>query len=198
MKRIIFILLTLFLCVSFNVNAQEAANANLSQNRDLGGFVSLDLSFSSVDKKFGFFTGGSGGFIVKNIRLGIFFNGLTSNTKIKNKETNNSYKASCSFGGIMAGYPLWHSKRFHGVAELRLFVGKMATINANDYELDNNSIFYGLTPSLGIEYYLTDILALGLNIDYRHCFFPDTPTLYSKTSLNSLGASISIKLGHFR
>ncbi|MDR2009660.1 MAG: hypothetical protein LBQ22_04185 [Bacteroidales bacterium] len=193
MKKLVLLLIIIVLSVfklSSQVNPED-------ESRKGGGFASLNFGFNSIDQEFAFFTGGSGGFIVKDIRLGVFFNGLTSNTKIKDDETDNEYKVSCAYGGIYAGYPLWKSKRFHGLADLKILIGNINTVNADNYERGNNSLYYGLVPSIGIEYYLNDIFAISLGVEYRHCFFPDEPAFYDSTSLNSVGACFSIKFGHF-
>ena len=53
--------------------------APVDKEREGAGFASLLLSGTSIDKQAGILLGGGGGFILKDVRMGGFFEGLVNN-----------------------------------------------------------------------------------------------------------------------
>ena len=188
MKRII-IFFILFL-TNFTVFAQVNY-----EDRNSSGFVSLNIEVKAIDKKPAVFTGGNCGIIIKDIRLGVFFSGVTS--KFKFNDANGSpHSLSCMQGGINIGYPIIKNKSLRPVADLKLSFGQASTINTN-YERDNNMLFWGITPSIGLEYKISPLFTIELGINYQYSILYEPPDIYSKNFLNSFGAYISFKLGYF-
>ncbi|HOZ31187.1 MAG TPA: hypothetical protein PLL66_09735, partial [Bacteroidales bacterium] len=73
MKKFIlfFFLITASLLTSAQVDGYD-------ENPGGGGFGSLMASFRTLDGRFALYSGGGGGFVVKDFRIGIFYNGLTN------------------------------------------------------------------------------------------------------------------------
>ncbi len=165
------------------------------ENPEGGGFGGIMMSFRSLDGRLAIFSGGGGGFVVKDIRIGIFFNGLT-NSFSKNDTTNISYKLGCSYGGIWLGYPILKERRLHGTAEMKFSIGNSRLINTDWVQIDNG-IFWGFTPSIGVEYNISDIFRIAGGFEYHYSLFPEAPAYYTAESFSSPGVYISLRLGSF-
>jgi hypothetical protein len=173
----------------------SAQVGDFDDNADGGGFGSIMVSFRTLDGRFALYTGGGGGFIVKDFRIGVFFNGLT-NSFSKNDTLNISYKLGCSYGGIWLGYPIFKDKALHGLAEMKFSLGNTRLINTNWIQIDNG-MFYGFTPSLAVEYNVTDVFRISTGLEYHYSLFPKPPVYYTASSFCSPGVFISLKLGTF-
>lgn len=188
-KLIIFFFL---ITGSFLVSAQVG---DFEEKSDGGGFGSIMVSFRSLDGRLAVFSGGGGGFVVKDFRIGVFFNGLT-NSFNKNDTLNTSYSLGCGYGGIWLGYPFFKDRALHGLAEMKFSIGNTRLINENWLQIDNG-MFYGFTPSLALEYNITDIFRISAGIEYHYSLFPKPPVYYTASSFCSPGVFISLKLGTF-
>lgn len=160
-----------------------------------GGYGALIMSFRKFDDKLAIYSGGGGGFLVNDIRIGVFFQGLTNS--FSQRDTSNiSYKLGCSYGGIWIGYPLLKEKKIHMIADMKFSIGNSRLINTSWNQI-NNGIFYGFTPSFGIEYAASEILMFCAGIEYHYSLFPEPPTFYTESSFSSPGIYLSVKLGEF-
>lgn len=195
MKKILFsILFLILLCCSLLSNAQVVPQ---DDEKSGAGFVSLNMNVTSIDGNIGVYSGGGGGFIVKDFRLGVFFSGLASKISVKAKDSENKYQLSNSYGGLWVGYPLWKTKPFHALVDLKICVGNTNTVNANNRNRSNSAIFYGLMPSVGVEYYFTETFAIAMGVDYKYCMFPVKPEIPDISVYNMSGLYLSLKLGIF-
>jgi opacity protein-like surface antigen len=190
MKKAVLIIASVFLVIYTSAQVEE-----FDEDAAGNGFGSIMMSFRSLDGSLAIFSGGGGGFIVKNIRIGVFYNGLT-NSFSKNDTTSTSYKLGCSYGGIWLGYPIMKDNRLHGTAEMKFSIGNSRLIDTNWQQRDNG-VFFGFTPSLGLEYSLTDVLRIAGGLEYHYSLFPETPLFYTSKSFSSPGVYISLRLGYF-
>lgn len=190
MKRTILIIITLALS---HVCLSQIDERDYSE--DNGGFGAIMMSFRTLDGNIAIFSGGGGGFMINDFRLGVFFNGLT-NSFSKNDTTNISYKLGCSYGGLWLGYPFLKEKQWHLIADLKLSIGSTRLINTSWQQIDNG-MFIGVSPSFGIEYSVNEILMLCAGIEYHYSFFTTPPIYYTPESFSSPGIYISLKLGSF-
>ncbi|MDD3740769.1 MAG: hypothetical protein PHH30_05955 [Bacteroidales bacterium] len=190
MKKIIFIIF--LITGSFLASAQVG---DFEENSDGGGFGSIMVSFRTLDGRMAVYSGGGGGFIVKDFRIGVFFNGLT-NSFSNNDTLNITYKLGCSYGGIWLGYPFFKDNALHGLAEMKFSIGNTRLINVNWIQIDNG-MFYGFTPSLAMEYNVTDVFRISAGVEYHYSLFPEPPVYYTASSFCSPGIFVSLKLGTF-
>lgn len=190
MKKLLLIISLSIFSLSLAAQVDES---NLEDNGK--GYGAIMMSFRSLDGQLAIFSGGGGGFIVKDVRIGVFFNGLT-NSFSKNDTTNTSYKLGCSYGGLWFGYPILKDRPLHGLAEMKFSVGNTRLINTNWTQTDAK-IFWGFTPSLALEYTITDIFRVAAGIEYHYSYFPSPPDYYSESAFSSPGVFISLKLGTF-
>lgn len=190
MKKVILIIS--IICFGFVSFAQVE---EFEENASGGGFGSIMMSFRTLDNQLAIYSGGGGGFVVKDIRIGIFYNGLT-NSYSKNDTSSTSYKLGCSYGGLWFGYPFFKEKRLHGVAEMKFSLGNTRLINTNWQQIANGT-FWGFTPSVGAEYNISEIFRVSVGIEYHYSLFPTAPIQYTQSSFCSPGIYVSLRLGTF-
>ena len=160
-----------------------------------GGFGSLMISFRQLDDNLAIYSGGGGGFMIKDFRIGVFFQGLTNS--FSQRDTSNiSYKLGCSYGGIWLGYPILKENKFHLIADMKFSVGNSRLINTSWLQIDNG-MFFGFTPSFGVEYAASEILMFCAGVEYHYSLFPEPPIYYTESSFSSPGIYLSVKLGTF-
>lgn len=165
------------------------------ENEEGGGFGAIMMSFRSLDGNLAIFSGGGGGFVVKDVRIGIFYNGLT-NRFSKTDTSSTSFKLGCSYGGLWVGYPIFKGKPLHGLVEMKFSYGSTRLIDTNWIQSDNK-VFWGFTPSIALEYSFSEIFRIAGGIEYHFSYFPLPPDNYSKSAFSSPGIFISLKLGSF-
>ncbi|MDR2836706.1 MAG: hypothetical protein LBV69_11055 [Bacteroidales bacterium] len=194
MKKILF---SIVLFLSFCVNCFSQVEYE-DKEKEGAGFVSVLMTGTMIDKQFGFMIGGGGGFIVKKIRIGVFYEGLVSKVSLHPINSVNTYKFAVSYGGLWVGYPLWSSKKFHALTDLKICFGTTSMRNAtNVWEESDKNFLYGFIPYIGGEYYITEHFAVCLGVDYRLCFFPKNPENHKQNILNFPSIRLGIKLGIF-
>ncbi|MCK9255222.1 MAG: hypothetical protein M0Q45_06125 [Bacteroidales bacterium] len=159
------------------------------------GFGAIMINFRNLDNKLALYTGGGGGFVVKDFRIGAFFNGI-SNSFSKSDSIYTNYKLGCAQGGLWFGYPFFKKHALHGLAEMKFSLGNTKLINTNFQQTDTK-IFWGFNPSLAIEYDIIDILKVAIGVEYQYSYFPKPPDLYPASAFSSPGVFVSIKLGSF-
>lgn len=189
-KTIIFCIIFLSFILSTSAQVEERDYENKS-----GGFGSIMFSLRKLDSQMAIYSGGGGGFVVKDFRIGVFYNGLTNSFSQRDTSTT-SHKLGCSYGGIWLGYPILKEHRLHLVADMKFSIGNTRLINTNWQQI-NNGIFFGFTPSLGVEYALVDYLMLCAGFEYHYSLFTEPPEYYTPKSFSSSGIYISVKLGTF-
>ena len=194
-KKLSYIIIIFIFCIS-ELKSQEESYTGL--DNELGrGYAAISFTFNNIDGNFALFTGGDCGFIIKKYRIGAFFNGLSSKTKVKN-ENGDKYRFSSSYGGLLFGYEFYRQKSLTFVSNMKFFAGRMATFSdANKYQRNNKTIFYGINPGIFLEYYFNEYFGLSVGIDYKYCFFSDENNFYSKSVMNLPGVVLSLKLGNF-
>ncbi|PLX08700.1 MAG: hypothetical protein C0596_05195 [Marinilabiliales bacterium] len=190
MKKLFAVILTIFLSINLFSQVDERDYSDES-----GGFGCIMTSFRLLDGQLAVFSGGGGGFIVKDMRIGVFFNGLT-NSFSKNDTSNISYKLGCSYGGIWLGYPLWKDNQTHLIADMKFSIGNTRLINTSLLQIDNG-MFFGFTPSIGVEYAASEILMFCAGLEYHYSLFTSDPDYYTRSSFSSPGIYLSVKLGMF-
>ena len=194
MKKTLSLIVLIFILVPIYSQVDTS-----DEDKKVGGFAAILINSKLIENKTALIVGGGGGFIVKDIRLGVYFEGLASKVSIKDKnDNNNTHRFSVSYGGLWIGYPLWKTKRIHALADLKLSIGKTATQRADNLNQDNDYLTYGISPFLGGEFYITYNLAISAGFDYSFFFYPARPEIYNKNILNTPSFRIGIKLGHFR
>ena len=162
------------------------------------GFGAILIDLSSIDGQFGLMTGGGGGFIIKDIRIGVFFEGLVTKINLHEFNSNNTHRMQLSYGGLWVGYPLWKNKRFHALSDLKICFGTTSTQSgSNMYQRENKNFFYGFIPYLGFECYITENLSISFGVDYRFCLFPNKPENHKANLLNMPNGRIGVQLGIF-
>lgn len=194
MKKILFVF-SFIIITSLNSFSQVDP---IDKERDGAGYVSLLVSGTAVDKQAALLIGGGGGFIVKDIRIGGFFEGLVTNVNFHVLTSENTYKFLMNYGGLWIAYPLWKTKRFHALADLKFCFGKAATQNSINYEEVTKTFIYGAIPYIGAEFYISDNFAISLGVDYRLCLFANKIDDFKVSSINTPNIRLGIKLGIFR
>ncbi|MDD4217324.1 MAG: hypothetical protein PHZ24_08325, partial [Bacteroidales bacterium] len=99
-KKIVIFFIT-FLSIVISASAQVEEQDYESNS---GGFGSIMFSLRKLDSQMAIYSGGGGGFMINDFRIGVFYNGLTNFFSQRDTSTT-SYKLGCSYGGIWIGYP---------------------------------------------------------------------------------------------
>lgn len=160
-----------------------------------GGFGAILLNFRSSDENFALYTGGGGGFVVKDFRIGAFFSGMAKSFT-KNDSIVSSMKIGCTQGGLWFAYPFFKKHALHGLAEMKFSIGNTKVIDTN-WQHHDKKVFWGFNPSLAIEYDISEVLKIAAGVEYQYSYFRKLPTLYSTDAFSSPGVFISVKLGTF-
>lgn len=138
--------------------------------------------------------GGEVGFIVKDFRIGAYFDGMSKTAKIKVNE--NLYKLRQNHGGIYVGYPFFNEHKFHLVTDLKLGYGSAHLVDSNLEGYDKAG-FIALVPSASAEYSVSNIFKICLGLNYQFHFKVKTPELYKMSIMNQPGVYVGITLGLF-
>lgn len=160
-----------------------------------GGFCTFDGQFYSVENGLSITLGGEAGFIIKDFRLGAYFDGMSNSTRITGIDSN-PYKIRQSHGGLYLGYPFFNDHDFHLVTDIKVGYGASKLIDSNLDSYDKAG-FIALTPSAAVEYSITDIFKISLGINYQFHIKVNTPELYKPSILNQPGIYLAITLGLF-
>lgn len=188
-KFFIFFILSVFALPLFS-QVEEPVD-----NPGGGGYGAIILNFRSLDDQFALYTGGGGGFVVKDFRIGVYFSGMKKSFA-KNDSIMSSKRISCTQGGLWFAYPFFKKHALHGLAEMKFSIGNTKLIDTN-WQHHDKKIFWGFNPSLAIEYDISDILKIAAGVEYQYNYFNKLPTLYSADAFSSPGVFISVKLGTF-
>lgn len=192
-KKIIILIIICFSLIINGLSQVQPADEKLG-----AGFGAILIDLSSIDGQFGLMTGGGGGFIIKDIRIGVFFEGLVTKINLHEFNSNNTHRMQLSYGGLWVGYPLWKNKRFHALSDLKICFGTTSTQSgSNMYQRENKNFFYGFIPYLGFECYITENLSISFGVDYRFCLFPNKPENHKANLLNMPNGRIGVQLGIF-
>ncbi len=185
-----------FICIFFSVFLSLTAFSQVEQDAariDHGGFGSFNTSFRSINNKFAFFTGGGGGFIIHDFRIGAFYSGLSNSFSDKDEE-NITFKLGCSYGGLWFAYPFYGRRDYHPVIDFKFAYGTVRLINTN-WIVRDNANFLNFSAAIGIEYKWTPIFFISGGLKYQHNYFFQDLEGYSSTAFNSFGIYVSLKLG---
>lgn len=161
-----------------------------------GGFCSFDGQFFPVEKGMSITLGGSCGFIIKDFRLGAYFDGMSKVARIVGTDSN-PYSLRQTHGGIYFGYPFFNDHNFHLVTDIKVGCGASSLINAVTRKGFDKAGFVAIVPSVAVEYSITDILKVSLGINYQFHIKVKTPELYNQSVLNAPGVYLALTLGLF-
>ena len=189
MKKIIVILLMLSMAL--------AGFSQVEPNEyQQGGFCTFNGQFSPLAKGMSINLGGSCGFIIKDFRLGAYYEGMTNAAKITGTDSN-PYNMRQSNGGIYFGYPFFNDHDFHLVTDIKIGYGSSMLINSVSHKGYDKAGFVAIVPSAAVEYSITDILKISLGINYQFHIKTKTPEFYDQSILNAPGVYLAITLGLF-
>jgi hypothetical protein len=189
MRKLVFILILSLLSFAGFSQAQP-------DEYQQGGFCTINGQFFSVEKGMSITIGGSCGFIVKDFRIGAYFDGMSKAARIVGTDSN-PYSLRQSHGGIYFGYPFFNDHSFHLVTDIKVGYGSSALINAVSRKGFDRAGFVAIVPSAAVEYSITDILKISLGINYQFHIKVKTPELYKQSVLNAPGVYLALTLGLF-
>ena len=189
MKKIIAILSLLAICISGYSQAQP-------DEYQQGGFCILNGQFYPVERGMSITLGGSCGFIVKDFRIGAYFDGMTKAAKIVGTDSK-PYSLKQTHGGIYFGYPFFNSHSFHLVTDIKAGYGSSMLINSVTHKGFDKAGFVAIVPSAAVEYSITDILKISLGIEYQFHIKTKNPEFYKQSILNTPGIYLALTLGLF-
>lgn len=161
-----------------------------------GGFCSFNGQFYPVEKGISVTLGGSCGFIIKDFRLGAYFDGMSNAARITGIDSN-QYSLRQSHGGIYFGYPFFNDHSFHLVTDIKTGYGASMLINSTTRKSYDKAGFVAIVPSAAVEYSITDILKISLGIEYQFHIKVKSPELYKQSILNKPGVYLALTLGLF-
>ena len=161
-----------------------------------GGFCTFDGQFFPVEKGMSITLGGSCGFIVKDFRIGAYFDGMSNTVRIIGTDSN-PYSLRQGHGGIYFGYPFFNDHDFHLVTDIKVGYGSSSLINSVTRKGFDKAGFVAIVPSAAVEYSITDILKISLGINYQFHIKVKTPELYKQAVLNAPGVYLALTLGLF-
>ncbi len=159
-----------------------------------GGFCSFKGHFYSIESGLSINLGGEAGFLIKDFRLGAYFEGMSKAAEITKDE--NIYKLRQSHGGIYFGYPFFNEHKFHLVTDIKIGYGNAKLIDAN-YDGYDKCEFITLIPSVAAEYSITEIFKVCFGINYQYHIKINTPERYNPSILNQPGIYLGFTLGLF-
>lgn len=189
MKKITTILLLLLF-------AQAVFSQVKPDENQQGGFCTFNGQFYPIEKGMSISLGGSCGFIIKDFRIGAYYEGMSKSARITANDSV-PYNLRQSQGGIYLGYPFFNDHAFHLVTDIKIGYGSVMLINAVTHEGFDKSGFVAITPSAAVEYSITDILKISLGINYQFHIKTKTPELYDQSILNAPGVYLGLTLGLF-
>lgn len=189
MKRLSAILLLLLVALS---SFSQVETDEYQQ----GGFCTFNGQFYPVERGMSITMGGSCGFIVKDFRIGAYFDGMSKTAKITGTDSN-PYSLRQNHGGIYFGYPFFNTHSFHLVTDIKVGYGTSMLINAVSRKGFDKAGFVAIVPSAAVEYSITDILKVSLGIEYQFHIKVKTPELYRQSVLNTPGVYAALTLGLF-
>jgi len=161
-----------------------------------GGFCTLNGQFYPIEKGISIAIGGSCGFIVKDFRIGAYFDGMSNTVRITGTDSN-QYSLRQNHGGIYFGYPFFNDHSFHLVTDIKVGYGASMLVNSVTRKGYDKAGFVAIVPSAAVEYSITDILKISLGIEYLFHIKVKTPELYKQSILNNPGVYVAITLGLF-
>lgn len=161
-----------------------------------GGFCSFDGQFFPVEKGMSITLGGTCGFIIKDFRLGAYFDGMSKTARITGTDSN-QYSLRQSHGGLYLAYPFFNDHNFHLVTDIKVGYGASMIINSTTRKGEDKVGFVAIVPSAAVEYSITDILKISLGINYQFHIKVKTPELYKQSVLNAPGVYLALTLGLF-
>lgn len=161
-----------------------------------GGFCTFNGQFFPIGNEISITLGGSCGFIVKDFRIGAYFDGMSNSVKISGTDSN-QYSLRQNHGGIYFGYPFFNDHAFHLVTDIKVGYGTSMLINSVTRKGYDKAGFVAIVPSAAVEYSITDILKISLGIEYLFHIKTKTPELYKQSILNNPGVYVAITLGLF-
>jgi hypothetical protein len=191
MKRLI----TLIIFAYYFVLSGYAQVDTESTKIQSGGFGSVNMGFKTINNSFAMLTGGGGGFIAYDVRIGVFFNGLTNSFSQKDA-AGQTFKLGSSYGGLWVSYPFYTKKDYHPIIDVKAGYGSMRLINTNWVVRDNNT-FMVFSAGAGLEYKLSEIFYVTAGLEYIYNYFLNDLDGYSSTDFDSFGVFLSFKLGSF-
>ena len=186
MKKIAAIVLLLMICLYGYSQVQP-------DEYQQGGFCTFNGQFYSIEKNICITLGGNCGFIVKDFRIGAYFDGMSNSAKITGTDSN-PYTLRQNHGGIYFGYPFFNSHSFHLVTDIKAGYGTSMLINATSRKGYDKAGFVAIVPSAAVEYSITDILKISLGIEYQFHIKTKKPELYKQSILNVPGIYAAITL----
>ena len=161
-----------------------------------GGFCTLNGQFYPIEKEISIAIGGSCGFIIKDFRIGAYFDGMSNTVRITGTDSN-PYSLRQNHGGIYFGYPFFNDHSFHLVTDIKVGYGTSMLVNSVTRKGYDKAGFVAIVPSAAVEYSITDILKISLGIEYLFHIKVKTPELYKQSILNKPGVYVAITLGLF-
>ncbi len=160
-----------------------------------GGFCTFDGQFFSIENGISFTLGGEAGFIIKDFRIGAYFDGMSNSAKITGIDSK-PYNLRQSHGGFYLGYPFFNDHAFHLLTDIKLGYGASKLIDSN-LDGHDKAGFIAITPSAAMEYSITDILKISLGINYQfHIKLKDAEN-YKQSILNQPSIYVAVTLGLF-
>ena len=161
-----------------------------------GGFCTFNGQFYPVEKDLSITLGGSCGFIVKDFRIGAYFDGMSKGARINGTDSN-PYTLRQNHGGVYFGYPFFNDHAFHLVTDIKVGYGASMLINSVSRKGFDKAGFVAIVPSAAVEYSITDILKIALGIEYQFHIKTKTPEFYKQSVLNAPGVYLALTLGLF-
>ena len=161
-----------------------------------GGFCSFNGQFYPVEKGMSISLGGNCGFIIKDFRLGAYYEGMSNSVKIVGTDSE-PHNMRQSHGGIYFGYPFFNDHSFHLVTDIKIGYGASLLINSVSRKGYDKAGFVAIVPSAAVEYSITDILKISLGINYQFHINVKKPEFYDQSILNAPGVYLALTLGLF-
>lgn len=188
MKKLFLILLSVLIVNMAHAQAEPDGEKG-------GGFCMFSVSFRTIDHSFSMMMSGVGGYTINNYRFGAYFSGMNKPVDITGIDSN-PYDISEIQGGAYFGYPFFSEHAFHMLLDLRAGYGQSKLVDTNHNAFDKAG-FIALSPSIAVEYSVSDIFKVALGIDYQFHIGVQTPQFYKQSILNTPEVYISLQVGVF-
>ncbi len=189
------LLVSAFLVITLNTSfAQSSYTADSASSvTGMGGPL---ISLGSVHGNFAFYMGGAGGLVIRDVTIGAF--GMGQTTQITDWTAPEKY-ISIACGGVWLGYAFIADKTVHPVVDVLAGIGTLNTFVKNSYYSNNadKAGLYVVVPRVGAEFNAGDYVRISIGAEYRYFGFMKRNDTFSSSDISSPGGYITVKLGGF-
>ncbi len=190
--KLLFFALMLF---SSSLFAQIQDETLFRNARIRGGFGGPIFSYSQVNGKTGYGSGGGGGVVFDRLFLGLFGMGEVFDTPKIGQD-----QLAIGYGGLWTGYVVPSHRLLHLYTSVKIGGGAVGTTDFEDnwdFEDDWHDAVLVVVPEAGLELNLARWWRVSGSVGYRFVNGLESNTLVGKKDLNAPVFALTMRFGWF-